>query len=65
MNKFLYWFVKLSALPVEWIYYKRKVYFYSKNQNKTDLEINYCLDYTLYIRIDYTNTFNNKNQERC
>ena len=34
MNKFLYWFVKLTALPVEWFYYKRKVYYYSKNQNR-------------------------------
>ena len=34
MNKFLYWFVKLSALPVEWFYFKRKVYYYSKNQNR-------------------------------
>lgn len=34
MNKVLYWFVKLTGLPVEWFYYKRKVYYYSKNQNR-------------------------------
>ena len=34
MNKFLYWFVKLSGMPVEWFYFKRKVYYYSKNQNR-------------------------------
>lgn len=35
MDKVLYWIVKLTALPVEWIYYKRKIYYYSKNQNRT------------------------------
>lgn len=34
MNKFLYWFVKFSALPVEWFYFKRKVYYYSKSQTR-------------------------------
>ena len=34
MNKFLYWFVKLTGMPVDWFYYKRKVYYYSKNQNR-------------------------------
>ena len=34
MDKFLYWFVKLSGLPVEWCYYKRKVYYYNESQKR-------------------------------
>ena len=34
MNKVLYWFVKFSALPADWFYFKRKVYYYSKDQTR-------------------------------
>lgn len=38
MNRFVLWFVKLTGLPMEWIYYRKKVYYEDKASQKRKIK---------------------------